>query len=145
MATGSGTEYQPRGASKPTETASLTTLRLGKNTWMVTSADAVQSRAKTRESRRLRGGEALCQSPLAFYPLRNRNQSSTDPLNISSPSTSQLCPVVSLAFNLQGFLTLHTRWQKFDFHTLHSEYFLIVSCQLSLFCIRPFTINSFTS
>lgn len=90
------------------EIVSLTTLRLGKNTRMMTSADPVQSRATTREWSRLRGVEALCQSPLAFYPLRNRNQSSTDPLNISSPSTSQLCPVVSLAFNLQGFLTLHT-------------------------------------
>lgn len=33
LATGSGTEYQPRGASKPTEIVSLTTLRLGKKTW----------------------------------------------------------------------------------------------------------------
>lgn len=48
LATGSGTEYQPRGASKPTEIVSLTTLRLGKKTWMMASADTVQSRAKTR-------------------------------------------------------------------------------------------------
>lgn len=40
---------RPRGASKPTEIVSLTTLRVGlKKTWMMTSAETVQSRAKTR-------------------------------------------------------------------------------------------------